>query len=190
MGTSRSKWEGRGIISPLDPNPNEQALLPTKTNATAHNQLGFAVLLKFFQYAVRFPLHKNEVPKVIVTFIGNQLGIPYEQYLCYNWSGCTIKSHRTQIRAFLGFRTATRQDEQELREWLLRHLLPLGSQFEQLKELVYQRLRAERIEPPTPEQVERLIHSAIHKFLTQSLQDSRAAIHICPYKPIQKLLCR
>jgi hypothetical protein len=29
---------------------------------------------------------------------------------------------------------------------------------------VYPRLRAERIEPPTPEQVERLIHSATHSF--------------------------
>ena len=160
----KRQWQPEELIEHFIVLPDEQALLPTKTNATVHNQLGFAVLLKFFQYAARFPLHKNEVPKTVITFIGNQLGIPYEQYLRYNWSGRTIKSHRTQIRAFLGFRTATRQDEQELREWLLHHLLPLGSQFEQLKELVYQRLRAERIEPPTPEQVERLIHSAAHSF--------------------------
>jgi len=144
--------------------PNERELLPAKTNATAHNQLSFAVRLKFFQYAARFPLHKNEVPRVVVTFIGDQLGIPYEQYLRSNWSGRTVERHRSQIRAFLGFRAVTRQDEQDLRKWLLEYLLPHGYQFEQLKDLVYQRLRDARIEPPAPEQVERLIHAATYTF--------------------------
>jgi hypothetical protein len=160
----KRQWQPEELIEHFIVLPDEQACYRPKLMQQHTTSLARAVLLKFFQYAARFPLHKNEVPKAVVTFIGNQLGIPYEQYLRYNWSGRTIKSHRTQIRAFLGFRTAIRQDEQELREWLLRHLLPLGSQFEQLKELVYQRLRAERIEPPTPEQVERLIHSAIHSF--------------------------
>ncbi|MDP8963933.1 MAG: DUF4158 domain-containing protein [Cyanobacteriota bacterium] len=72
---------------------------PTQQHTTS---LARAVLLKFFQYAARFPLHKNEVPKAVVTFIGNQLGIPYEQYLRYNWSGRTIKSHRTQRKGISG----------------------------------------------------------------------------------------
>lgn len=108
----KRQWQPEELIEHFIVLPDEQALLPTKTNATAHNQLGFAVLLKFFQYAARFPFHKNEVPKTVITFIGNQLGIPYEQYLRYNWSGRTIKSHRTQIRAFLGFRTATQPTSQ------------------------------------------------------------------------------
>jgi hypothetical protein len=39
--------------------PPEAALLANKTGPT---RLGFAVLLKFFQYAARFPLSMGEVP--------------------------------------------------------------------------------------------------------------------------------
>jgi hypothetical protein len=39
--------------------PSEAALLANKTGPT---RLGFAVLLKFFQYAARFPLSMQEVP--------------------------------------------------------------------------------------------------------------------------------
>lgn len=160
----KRQWQPEELIEHFILLPSERELLPTKTNATAHNQLSFAVRLKFFQYAARFPLHKNEVPRVVVTFIGDQLGIPYEQYLRSNWSGRTVERHRSQIRAFLGFRAVTRQDEQDLRKWLLEYLLPHGYQFEQLKDLVYQRLRDARIEPPAPEQVERLIHAATYTF--------------------------
>ncbi|MBV8883348.1 MAG: Tn3 family transposase [Chroococcidiopsidaceae cyanobacterium CP_BM_RX_35] len=160
----KRQWQPEELIEHFILLPKERELLPTKTNATAHNQLSFAVRLKFFQYAARFPLHKNEVPRVVVTFIGDQLGIPYEQYLRSNWSGRTVERHRSQIRAFLGFRAVTRQDEQDLRKWLLEYLLPHGYRFEQLKDLVYQRLRDARIEPPAPEQVERLIHAATYTF--------------------------
>jgi hypothetical protein len=39
--------------------PSEAALLANKTGPT---RLGFAVLLKVFQYAARFPLSMQEVP--------------------------------------------------------------------------------------------------------------------------------
>jgi hypothetical protein len=39
--------------------PSEATLLANKTGPT---RLGFAVLLKFFQYAARFPLSMQEVP--------------------------------------------------------------------------------------------------------------------------------
>ncbi len=43
--------------------PSEAALLANKTGPT---RLGFAVLLKFFQYAARFPLSMQEVPTTAV----------------------------------------------------------------------------------------------------------------------------
>lgn len=99
-----------------------------------------------------------------MTFIAKQLALPDEQYLQYNWTGRTIKHHRSQIRAVLGFREATLQDSQDLRAWLLQHVLPLDSQIEQLKDVVKERLRSLKIEPPTREQVERLIRSATHTY--------------------------
>ncbi len=86
----------------------------------APNQLGSAVLLKFFQSEGRFISQPNEVPKAVVTFIAKQLDPPDEQYLQYNWTSRTIKHHRSQSRAVLGFRETTLQDNQDLRAWLLR----------------------------------------------------------------------
>jgi hypothetical protein len=36
----------------------------------------------------------------------------------YDWSGRSIERHRAQIREELGFREATREDEEGLIEWL------------------------------------------------------------------------
>jgi hypothetical protein len=47
--------------------PSEAALLANKTGPT---RLGFAVLLKFFQYAARFPLSMQQVPATAVASIG------------------------------------------------------------------------------------------------------------------------
>jgi hypothetical protein len=49
--------------------PSEAALLANKTGPT---RLGFAVLLKFFQYAARFPLSMREVPATAVAYIARQ----------------------------------------------------------------------------------------------------------------------
>ncbi len=160
----KRQWEAEELIEHFTLLPHEQEMLPTKGNTTAPNQLGFAVLLKFFQNEGRFPSQPHEVPKAVVTFIAKQLALPDEQYLQYNWTGRTIKHHRSQIRAVLGFREATLQDSQDLRAWLLQHVLPLDSQIEQLKDVVKERLRSLKIEPPTPEQVERLIRSATHTY--------------------------
>lgn len=160
----KRQWEAFELIEHFTLLPSEQEILPSKGNTTAANQLGFAVLLKFFQREGRFPSQLHEVPKAIVSFIAKQLDIPYEQYLQYNWQGRTIKHHRAQIRGFMGFREATLQDLQDLRSWLLQYVLPLDSQIEQLKDWVKQRLLKLKLEPPTTEQVERLIRSCIRTY--------------------------
>jgi hypothetical protein len=87
--------------------PAEAALLANKTGPT---RLGFAVLLKFFQYAGRFPLSIQELPTAAVASIAVQVGVPAEEFSRYNWQGRAVKYHRAQIRAFLGFREPTVQD--------------------------------------------------------------------------------
>ncbi len=90
--------------------PSEAALLANKTGPT---RLGFAVLLKFFQYAARFPFSMQEVPATAVAYIARQVGVPAEEFLRYDWEGRAVKYHRAQIRAFLGFREQTVQDAEE-----------------------------------------------------------------------------
>jgi len=66
----KRQWETEELIEQFTLMPSELDLLPDEiTNATAHNRLGFATLLKFFQVEGRFPQHTGEVPKAVVTFI-------------------------------------------------------------------------------------------------------------------------
>ena len=95
--------------------PHELALVANKTGPT---RLGFAVLLKFFGYAGRFPADQHEVPAALVGHLARQVEVPTAAWLAYAWRGRTIEYHRAQIRAALGFRAATVQDARELMAWL------------------------------------------------------------------------
>ncbi|MEO0887656.1 MAG: Tn3 family transposase [Cyanobacteria bacterium J06634_6] len=157
----KRQWETEELIEQFTLMPSELALLPDEiTNATAHNRLGFAVLLKFFQVEGRFPQHVGEVPKAVAAFITQQLNLSEEDYRQYQWSGRTIKRHRSQIRAFLGFVPMTQSDQQQLKRWLIDEILPLGLSFEALKAQASGQLRKLKIEPPAAKELERLIRSA------------------------------
>ena len=77
----KRQWETEELIEQFTLMPSELEVLPEeKTNAMAHNRLGFAVLLKFFQNEGRFPQHAGEVPKVVTKFIIQQLKLSEEEY--------------------------------------------------------------------------------------------------------------
>jgi hypothetical protein len=141
--------------------PSEAVLLANKTGPT---RLGFAVLLKFFQYAARFPHSMQEVPTTVVAYIARQVGVPAEEFSRYDWEGRAVKYHRAQIRTFLGFREPTVQDAEELAVWLSEHVLPQGHPDEHVNAAAYKRLRNLGIEPPTPERLERILASASSAF--------------------------
>lgn len=95
--------------------PGERELLANKSGAT---RLGFAVLLKFFQYEARFPKYRQDVPASVVAFLAKQASVPPAAFAEYDWQGRAIKYHRAQIRSFLGFREATVRDADALAVWL------------------------------------------------------------------------
>ncbi len=145
----KRQWEPEELIEQFILMPAELAILPEEvTNANASNRLGFAVLLKFFQVEARFPQSPVEIPKVVVAFIAHQLQLTEEDYRHDNWSGRTTKTHRAQIRTFLGFRPIAQSDKPLMKTWLMEDVLPLGLSFEALKAQVYQRFRQLKIEPP------------------------------------------
>lgn len=94
----------------------EQALVGNKTGAT---RLGFAILLKFFQFMGCFPRYAGEVPAGAVEHVAQQVGVPSERWPEYEWQGRTIEYHRAQIRFQLGFREATVSDGTALTAWLI-----------------------------------------------------------------------
>ncbi|PHJ67303.1 transposase [Nostoc linckia z18] len=141
--------------------PQELELVKKKVGA---GQIGFAILLKYFQIMARFPDSSAEIPETVITYIASQLKSDPSLYSQYNWQGRSIKNHRAEIRDLFGFRTATMSDSEEISDWLIAFILPNEQRFEPLEEQTYQRFRLLQIEPPTSKQVERLIRSAISQY--------------------------
>ena len=153
-------WHPEELIAHWTILPGEWPLIEHKHGAT---RLGFAVLFKFFQYAGAFPRVPQDVPRTIVDHVAQQVGVPADTWAQYDWTGRTIEYHRAQIRQHLGFREATVADGETLVTWLAEQIAPTTRRLVPLKEAAVQRCRDLRIEPPTPERLERLIRSAVHR---------------------------
>ncbi len=131
---------------------------------TDHNVLGAACLLKYFQSEGRFPSQKQDIPSVVIVHLAQQLGVVPEKIIPYDWEGRTIKTHRAAIRAFLNVHEATLSDEETLIESLCQNVLAEQRQEDALIASVYGSCKKGSIEPPTPDRVRRLVHTAIHRF--------------------------
>lgn len=129
-----------------------------------HNQLGKAILLKVFQYEAQFPQNKADIPIEVIEFLAQQLYIPMNVWSDYQWDGRRMSDHRQQIRDWLGFRRASVSDQNVLRDWLIQNVLPEEYRVSHLYELVYKRLRMQQLEPPSADQMARLVNSAIYQY--------------------------
>lgn len=142
-------------------------LLPTEIeflgNNDAHNHLGKALLLKFFQSDARFPEDQVEIPQQAVDYVAEQLDLSPIDFKIYKWRGRSIKGHRKDIRELMGFHPATLANQDELRDWLHKEILPDEHRPSYLEEEIYKKCRKLHIEPPSHKQVKRLIASAIHR---------------------------
>src|SRR4051794_18101561 len=149
-------WNADELLEHWTLLPGEKRLLANKSGPT---RLGFAVLLKFFQHEGRFPRQGHDVPDVAVEYVARQTDVSPGEWARYDWDGRTIKYHRAQIRAFLGFREATVEDGEALAAWLAEHVVPHDQNPDHLSAEVLVRCRALHIEPPAPERIDRLVRS-------------------------------
>lgn len=154
-----SSWDSEELIENWTLLPTELELVKKKVG---FNQIGFAILLKYFQLMACFPDSPSEIPNWIISHITSQLLAEESSYSKYNWQGRSIKNHRAEIRQLFGFKTATTSDLKQISNWLITKILPDEQRFEPLLQLTYQKWRKLQIIPPTSKQVERLIHRAIH----------------------------
>jgi hypothetical protein len=120
--------------------------------------------LKVFQYEARFPQKKQDIPEVIIEFVAQQLYVLPEAWSEYQWDESRMREHRQQIRNWLGFRRASLEDQKEITRWLVEDILPDEFRVSHLQGKVYQRLREYQLEPPSDDQIERLITSALHQY--------------------------
>lgn len=139
---------------------DEQALLRNKFGAT---RLGFALLLKFFVRAGRFPSGRSELADEVVEFVAGQVGVRASELGFYDWSGRTIKVHRAEVRRVLGFRECSTEDAEKLTGWLGAEVAEAERRSELVREALLVRCRIERIEPPAPARVQRIVAAALHR---------------------------
>ncbi len=153
----RREWEPEALIESWTLVDDDWELVANKSGVT---RLGFAALLKFFELEGRFPRHGGEVPRAAVEYLAAQLKVAAEAFADYEWTGRTIEYHRAQVRAALGFREPTVADEDTLTAWLATEVCPTELSEDRRREALIARCRAQRIEPPTPGRVERMVASA------------------------------
>jgi hypothetical protein len=77
----KREWHSDDLIEHWTMLPRDRKLLGNKSGPT---RLGFAVLLKYFQYEGRFPQYPREVPSEIVTYIAQQLDLEPEGWSDYD----------------------------------------------------------------------------------------------------------
>ncbi|MET9915954.1 DUF4158 domain-containing protein [Streptomyces sp. NPDC006435] len=155
----RQEWEPEELISVWTLLEEDMGRLRNKSGA---NRLGFALLLKFFEVEARFPEGPGEVPDAVVGYVAQQVKVPAGEWNSYEWDGRSIKRHRVEIRSVYRFRETTEDDQAKPAGWLATELCPVELSRDRLAEaVVVARCRNERIEPPAPGQVRRLVASAV-----------------------------
>jgi hypothetical protein len=157
----KQRWNEQELIQHWTLTEAEKPLLEQRTE---RGRLGLAVLLKFFQIEGRFPLYHKEAPLEAIDFIADQLGVPVALWFDYPLKGRSGKRDREQLRAFLGFRSATVEDSQRIQKWLCQEVVPHDQESHHLKAAVQDWCREQRIEPPSGERIDRLINAAVHTY--------------------------
>jgi hypothetical protein len=87
------EWESEELIASWTLVDDDWRLVGNKSGTT---RLGFALLLKFFEIDARFPRHAGEVPPAAMAYVAGQVRVPAEAFTAYDWSGRTLKYHRSQ----------------------------------------------------------------------------------------------
>lgn len=113
-------WTAEELLEHFSLLPDELAAVGNKSGAT---RLGFAVLLKCFQYEGRFLRSRQEAAPEVVRYLSTQVGVDATLFAQYEWSGRTIEAHRAQIREITKVREFRRADEEALLDWLCTEIL-------------------------------------------------------------------
>ncbi len=157
----RQEWSPEDLVGSWTLVEEDWRLVGNKTGPT---RLGFALLLKFFELEARFPRYAEELPSAAVGYVAGQVKVAAGAFAKYAFSGRTIEYHRAQIRRAFGFREWTVADEECLAAWLAEEICPVELAADRLAEALLVRCRAERIEPPGPSRLERLVGAARSAF--------------------------
>ncbi|MGH3820655.1 MAG: DUF4158 domain-containing protein, partial [Pseudonocardiaceae bacterium] len=131
------------------------------TGKRGPTRLAFALLLRFHTLHGRFPRGRGELPDEAVAYVAQLVKVPAADLGLYEWEGRTFEYHRAQIRVFRGFRECTVADAEKVTAWLAQNVCDTERRPERVRERLLGHLRTERIEPPAPTRIARVIGSAL-----------------------------
>ena len=147
----------------------ERALIATKR---VGNRLDVALLLKYFQNVGRFPPSTLAIDHDIVVYLAQQLDA--NQHVTIG--GRTLERVRAEIRAFYGYRDASVKDAEQLTEWARDHAVAESRNHDRLIAALESECRRRRIEPPTPERLDRIARSAVRAYEDRFYADTAARL--------------
>ncbi|HJX09816.1 MAG TPA: Tn3 family transposase [Candidatus Binatia bacterium] len=179
-------WSAQELADGWHLGADELALL-TK-NKAAHNRLGFAVELKFFQIEHCFPGGRRDIPPAPLKYVADQLGLRPKHLEGYAFEGRSANDYHTEIRAFCGWSGPTVEDGKRLTEWLLRDRLPADEDAAHLTESALAWYHNQRIEAPAADYLERLIRAATSTYEDTFFQKIQAALSPTTTRAIDALL--
>ena len=140
----------------------DRALIAAKSRA---NRLRFAVMLLFFRDHGRFPRAAEEVDAAAIAALASDLGVPVPwEPVTFDSTDRTLERQRAEIRTLFDFREATVADAATLGTWLRDHAVAQSRDHDRLAAELQARCRALRIEPPTPERIERIVRGAVRAY--------------------------
>lgn len=183
----RQDWEPEDLIEVWTLLDDDEKRLRNKSGA---NRLGFALLLKFFEVEVRFPENVSEIPALAVAYVAQQVKVAPEEFAAYDWAGRAISRHRMEIRGVFGFRECTVEDQAQLAEWVAGELCGVELSRERLAEAVVARCRKDRLEPPAPAKVTRLVASAVNTFEERFCRTTTDRLSAVTRSRLDNLVCR
>lgn len=140
---------------------DEKDIAAAKTKHGIHNQLAFAVMLKFFEINQRFPSPQDDIVSLI-SAVTCQLNC--EEITELDTSNRSYKRFCLEIRSQFGFRHATQADQQLFLNHYNVSIFPEALTQTQELEKAYSYYRVQKLAPPAPLYLERILKSAHHNF--------------------------
>jgi hypothetical protein len=123
------------------------------------NILGFAVLLKSFEYLGYPPRKKKDLPGSLILWIAQQLHLNPNEFEKYQWKKRTWDIHIVAVRKFTGFKPFKTDDFNELFCWLVNNT-DSHSNRNNLFVAAINRCRQIHLELPIEKELRRLVNSA------------------------------
>lgn len=142
------------------------------------NKLGFAVLLKSFQYLGYFPYSKSEIPRLFVENIALSLEMSPSLFKQYKWKNRTWDYHVDKIRTLTSFKVYDSNITEELKGWIANQERLFPSR-KNIAYLLLTRFREIKLELPSEEKFQRLVNTLrkiyydkTYKVLDKSLSET------------------